>query len=79
MRDREALHLAPEVLAAVDDRARHHAVLQDPPFGVDVVQEQVQRREALGQAALDEVPFRGRQDPREEVEGEDPLGAVFRP
>ena len=51
------------------------AVLEDPLRAVDVLQEQIQRDDALRQAALDAVPLRARQDARDEVEGEQPLGA----
>ena len=46
-------------------RARHHAVLQHPPVGIDVAQEQVQGMDALGQAAFDAVPFLGGDDARQ--------------
>ena len=41
---------------------------------VDVVQEQVERGDALDQPALDRAPFGGGDDARHEVVGEDPLG-----
>ena len=42
---------------------------------VDVVDEQVQRADPLLEALLDPVPFGRRDDPRDEIEGKDPLGA----
>ena len=51
-------------------------VLQHPPVGIDVAQEQVQGMDALGQAALDAVPFLGRDDARQQVGGNDPLGGL---
>ena len=42
---------------------------------VDVVDEQVERLDALLQAALDAAPFRCGDDPRHQIEGEDPLRA----
>ena len=71
-----ALHLAAEVLAAVDQLARHDAVGQDLRVVIDVLQEQVQRGDALGQAALEHVPLGGGDDPGNQVVGEDPLGAL---
>ena len=55
---------------------RDAAVFQDALAAVDVLQEQVQRRDALRQAALDTLPFRVGQDARHQVEGEQPLGAA---
>ena len=51
------------------------AVLDDLLVVVDVVDEQVQRADPLLEAALDPVPFGGRDDPRDDVERKDPLGA----
>ena len=42
---------------------------------IDVVDEEVQRADALLEAPLDPVPFGRRHDPRDEIEGKDPLGA----
>ena len=42
---------------------------------VDVVDEVVERVDALLEAALDPVPFLGRHDARNQVEGEDAFGA----
>ncbi len=44
-------------------------------LAVNILQEQIQRHHALGQAALDALPFRMRQDARDQVEGEQALGA----
>ncbi len=54
-----AAHLPPEMLAGVDDLARDDAVFQNPPLVINIFQEQVQRRDALRQAALDRLPFGG--------------------
>ena len=43
---------------------------------IDVVQEKVERGDALGQAAFEQFPFVGRDDARDQVEGEDALGAL---
>ena len=42
---------------------------------IDVVDEQVQRADPLFEAPLDPVPLGRRDDPRDEIEGKDPLGA----
>jgi hypothetical protein len=49
------------------------AGLQDLLLVVDVVQEPVQRRDALLQAALERIPFGARDDPRHDVERYQPL------
>ena len=43
---------------------------------IDVVQEKVERGDALGQAALDQVPFARRDDARDQVERENPLRSL---
>ena len=57
LRNRNPAHLAAEMLAGIDDFARHDAVGQTAAFVVDIAQEQVQGGDALRQAALDGVPF----------------------
>ena len=42
---------------------------------IDVVDEEVQRADPLLEALLDPVPFGRRHDPRDEIEGKDPLSA----
>ena len=64
------------MLGAVDHRARHDAVLQHAAVGIDVAQEQVERRDALLQTALDALPFRRRDDARQKVGRDDPLGRL---
>ena len=41
---------------------------------VDVVQERVERLHALPQSAIEDLPFVGGNDPRHEVERNEPLG-----
>ena len=77
MRHVEVAHLAPVMLGAVDQLARHHAVLQDAAVAIDVAQEQVERREALLQAGFDPRPFLGGDDARQEVGRDDPLGGLI--
>src|SRR5580704_13383220 len=36
----------------------------------------IQRNDALRQSAIDALPFRARKDPRNQIEGEEPLGAA---
>ena len=52
-RHAHAAHLAPVVRAAVDQLARDDAFREDPALVVDVLQEQVERRDPLRQPALD--------------------------
>ena len=42
---------------------------------IDVVNDEVERADALLQAALDEAPFRRRDDPWHQIERKDPLGS----
>ena len=49
----DAAQLAPVARGAEHQLGRHHALLQDALLVVDVVQEQVQRPDALLEAALD--------------------------
>ncbi len=69
----DADHLAPEVAGEHHEPARHDAVPQDLLGVVDVVHEAVERADPLLQARLDDGPLLGRDDPRDGVEGQDPL------
>jgi hypothetical protein len=66
----DAVRRAREVAAADDEPPRHDPRADDLARVVDVVDEAVQRADALSDAALDVRPFRGRQDARHEVERE---------
>ena len=44
---------------------------------VDVLEEQVERGDALGQPLFDRAPFGRGEDARHQVVGEDPLGALL--
>jgi hypothetical protein len=57
-----------------DDETRDHVVLKDLLVVIDIVDEFVQRVDALAQPALDEIEVVGGQDARDHVEGEDALG-----
>ncbi len=54
----------------------HDALADDLAAVVDVLDEQVQRPHALGQAALDRAPLVGRQDARHQVERERPVARL---
>ena len=71
----EADHLAPEVARAEDEIGRHDPGLEDLLAVVDVGEEEVERAQPLHEAALDHLPLVGRDDPRDEVEREDAVGA----
>jgi hypothetical protein len=64
------------VLATVDQLARDDAVVEDFGVGVDVAQEEIERGDALGEAALDAVPLLRRDEARQQVVGKDALGAL---
>ncbi len=69
-------HLAPELRIAEDALARQTPGFEDGLVVVDVVQEQVQRVHALREATLEELPVLGGDDPRDDVERDQALGAV---
>ena len=72
-----AAHLAAKVLAAIDQVARDDAVVEDFGFGVDIAEEEIERGDALGEAALDAVPLLRGDETRQQIVGEDALGAFF--
>src|SRR5205814_7612563 len=67
--------LPAETPGRLKDFGRHHAVLDDFLFVVDVVDEQIERTDALLQAALDHHPVRCRYNPRQQIERKDAFGA----
>ncbi len=73
----QAAHLAAEVLTAVDDLARHKTLVQDLALVVDIVQEEIERRDPLRQSLLDMRPFLAGHDARQQIVGEDALRAFF--
>ena len=75
-RHAHADHLAPEMPAGVDDAAGNHAVPDDLPLVIDVLEEEIEGGDALRQAALDGVPVTGRDDARQQIVGEDALGRL---
>ena len=70
------MNSGPEMLGAFHHFLRDDAFLHDPLIVVDVVQEQIQRGDALDQSGLDVLPLSPRDDARQEIEGEDALGAL---
>src|SRR6185295_5464346 len=51
-------HLAAEVSAAIDDLAGYDAVGENAAFVVNIAQEEIEGRYALGQSAFDATPLR---------------------
>jgi hypothetical protein len=68
-----ALHRA-ECLCRLNHVGGNDTRLDDGLVVIDVVDEPIQREDALLETAFDRVPLRGRHDPRHEVEREDALG-----
>ena len=71
-------HLAPEVPRQHDQPARHDPSSQDLLLVVDVVDEEVERADALLQPRLDDRPLVGRDEARDQVERQDALGPLLR-
>ena len=79
MGHREVHELPAEVLGREDLRRRDDLVLDDLLLVVEVVEEEVERRDALDETRLELVPLLRGNDPGDEVEREDalrPLGVV---
>src|SRR5271169_2663661 len=72
-----AMHLATIMSARVDDLARDCLVRQYAAFMINVLEEQIERGDALGEARLDLPPLSASDDARQQVVREDPLGALF--
>ena len=64
------------VLRAEDDLGRHPLRAEDALLAVNVVEERLERSNALHDPALDAGPVLRRDDARDEAEGEDLLGAA---
>jgi hypothetical protein len=75
--DPDATHFAAEVAATVDQVAWHDAVGENAPFVVDVLQKQIDCREALREAAFQRVPLGRIDDARQQVERKDALRALI--
>ncbi len=74
--DLDALHLGAVLRVAEHLVGGDDAGLQDLLAVVDVVDEAIQRRDALAQPPLDLAPLVGRDDARDQVERDQPLGAA---
>ncbi len=74
----DALHLGAVLRVAEHLVGRDDARLEDLLVVIDVVEEAVQRRDALAQTPLHHAPLVGRDDARDEVERDQPLGAAVR-
>ncbi len=61
--------------ATVNQFAGNDAVGKDFGVRINVAQEEIQRGDALGEAALDAIPLGGGDEAREKVVGEDALSA----
>jgi hypothetical protein len=58
----DAAHLPPIVPAALNQLARDHALSEDPLVVIDVLEKEIDCREALRQAALQRAPLLRRDD-----------------
>ena len=65
------------MLAGVDDFPRDDAVFQNARFVIDILEKQIERGEALCEAAFNDVPFRAGDDTRQQVMRENSFGAFF--
>ena len=78
-RHRRAHELAAEERSLVDQPRIDDAIAEDVLIVVDVLEEEIQRGQALHQSLLDVLPFAGRDDARHRVHRPDPLDALFLP
>lgn len=73
----ESHELTAEMLRPEDVVWRDDPVLEDFLIVVDVVQEEIERRDALDQSLLDRLPLAVGNDARHQVEREDALGSLI--
>src|ERR1700730_14059168 len=73
--DLQTAHLAAELPATVNHFARDDSVGEDVALVVHIAQKQIQRGDALGEAALYEGPLVVGNDARQQVVRKNPLGA----
>jgi hypothetical protein len=71
----DARHLPLVVLAGKHQRTRNLAVLEDALRAIDVLQEQIQRHDALRKTGLQSIPLRARDHTRDKVKRKKPLGS----
>jgi hypothetical protein len=69
-------HLRAVVGIADHEFGRDHAILEDLAVVIDVLEEQIERGDALDDAGFDLRPLRRRQDTRDDVEGQDAINYV---
>ncbi len=72
----DALHLGAVLGIAEDVLGGDDAGFEDVLFVIDVVDEGIQRAHALLEPRLQGAPFILRNDPRDDVEGDQPLGVA---
>src|SRR5882762_7729420 len=75
-RHSQIAHLTPEVAATVNQFSRHDAVRQNFSAVVNVVQEEVQGRDSLGESTFNFAPFVVGNDSGEEIIRKDTFGAL---
>ena len=73
----DAAHLRAIVLVAQDQLGRNHAVAEDLLVVIDVLQEEVDGGDPLGDAGLDGPPVLLGDDPRDHVERQDAVDGVL--
>ncbi len=76
VRRADARDLGAELLVHQHQLGRDHALGEDAALAVDVLQEGVDRLDALDQPRAQPRPFVGEEDARDDVERDDPLGGV---
>jgi hypothetical protein len=72
----EVHELRPEMRSFPDDLLRDHAVAEDVLLVINVVEEQVQRRDSLDQTAFDFLPFVGGNNAGQEIKRENPFRSL---
>ena len=69
-------HLPAEMLAGVNKRPRDDPVLENPLRSVDILEEKIERDDALAEPVLDVVPLLPGKNARRQVEREEPFRAT---
>src|SRR5258708_36380856 len=76
-RDSQIAHFAPEVAATVYQFPRYDAIRENLSAMVNVLEEQIQRRDSLGESTFDFAPFVVGNDSGEEIIRENTFGAFI--
>ncbi len=71
----DALHLRPILRVGIHLFGRHDARAHDVALVIDVVDKQVERLDPLTQAGFEALPFAARDDPRDQIERDQPFSA----